>query len=239
MQFNGIGNEHVREMHHVTNCIHDHAHMRKEVGETGMAPGPVREAPAQASGQEGQFSLGEWMEKVWGNGKRLFRGIWGTQGTVPGEAGDGTGAAQPPVCAGETGNGSAGTGEPRTDSVGLHPSQIALAATAVQYPDPSRNSPYYAAIQDTGRQQETLWQKVRVKFKNIAGQLAGHLPGKFFRFQGKNSFQPRQGTPREEPRRAVRPRRDQVELGSFDMEESYLLDSYDRKGEYSRLSTKK
>ena len=75
--------------------------------------------------------------------------------------------------------------------------------------------------------------------ENIAGQLAGHLPGNFFRFQGKNSFQSRQGAPKEEPRPSARRRRDRVELNSYHTEESYLLDSYDRKGEYSRLSTKK
>ena len=103
MQFNGIGSDHVREMHHVTSCVHEHAHMRKDAGGADMAPRPAQEeAPRQ--GQEGQFSLAEWMEKVWGNGKRLLRGIWGTQGTVAGEAGDGAGAAEPPVCAGEGGS---------------------------------------------------------------------------------------------------------------------------------------
>ena len=238
MQFNGIGSDHVREMHHVTSCVHEHAHMRKDAGGADMAPRPAQEeAPRQ--GQEGQFSLAEWMEKVWGNGKRLLRGIWGTQGTVAGEAGDGAGAAEPPVCAREGGSGSAGAGASGNDSSRLHIPQIALAATAVQQPDPARHTPYYSAIQDTGREQENLWQKVRVKFKNIAGQLAGHLPGNFFRFQGKNSFQSRQGAPKEEPRPSARRRRDRVELNSYHTEESYLLDSYDRKGEYSRLSTKK
>ena len=37
----------------------------------------------------------------------------------------------------------------------------------------------------------------------------------------------------------MKPRRDAVEIANYHVEESYLLDSYDRKGGYSKISTKK
>jgi hypothetical protein len=84
-----------------------------------------------------------------------------------------------------------------------------------------------------------MLRRIRVRFKDIAGQLTGHLRGNTSRFQAKKSFQPKQAITREEPQKTVKPRRDAVEIANYHVEESYLLDSYDRKGGYSKISTKK
>ncbi len=251
MHFSGIGSEHTHDAHQITNCMHDHAHFKKDIGQMGGAASSTGGAPVvqQPQQQMGQLSLSAWMDKVFGNGKRLLRGIWGSNETAAaGEAGINSGAAQvlaqmrDDVAAESAGAklsgqnvGQQGALQP---SHTLHASQIAAASSAV-FAQPVRNTAYFSAVQDVGRAQETLWQKVRVKFKNIAGQLAGRLPGKFFDFQARNSFGSRQEPPKQEVRRQVKPRRDRVEIRGMQMEDSYLLDSYDRKGEYSRLSAKK
>ncbi len=81
---------------------------------------------------------------------------------------------------------------------------------------------------------------MKVRFKDITGQLAGHLPKKFSGFlQTRNSFQARQQKPKQDLRKHSKYREDKVEIDCVLTDDSYLLDSYDRKGEYSKLSTKK
>lgn len=249
MQFNGIGKEHDAQMHHVTNCMHDHSHYHQETGGARMASGSMNAQAMQAQEQqaEGQFSLSAWLDRTLGNGRRLLRYIWGTnEAPGTGEPGDKTGAAQVMAQISESsaadnvgGISAAGLNLQQPDtSRTMHTPQIAAASAAVQ-PRNEQGNPYFAAVQDIGSQQETLWQKVKVKFKDITGQLAGHLPGKFFNAQTKGSFQAKQEQPKEDLRRRSKYHKDELEIDCVLMDDSYLLDSYDRKGEYSRLSTKK
>ena len=80
---------------------------------------------------------------------------------------------------------------------------------------------------------------MRVKFKELTGHLAGHLPGNFSGTQTKGSFQAKQEHSKEDLRKHSKYRKDELEIDCILMDDSYLLDSYDRKGEYSKLSTKK
>jgi hypothetical protein len=72
----------------------------------------------------------------------------------------------------------------------------------------------------------------------VASQLADHLPGRFFGFQTRSSFQSG-SRPKGDLRRKSRYRKDEVEIDCILTDDSYLMDSYDRKGEYSKLTTKK
>jgi len=244
MQLNGVGVEHNASMHHVTKCTHDHTVSHKEGGAGSSAASGAKMQNLQVEmQQEGQFSLSAWMEKVLGSGKRLAKSIWGSnEAAVSGTAGDKADGQQVVAYVREDSMGADGAnqGDRHQDpSQTLHTPQIAAAATVVKEPHAAQNEPYFAAVEDTGRQQETLWEKVKVKFKDVTGQLAGHLPGKFFQFQAKNSFQAKQEQPKENLRKPNKLRRDTVEINSVAVEESYLLDSYDRKGGYSKLSTRK
>lgn len=244
MQLNGIGVEHNASMHQVTKCSHDHTTSHKE-GASAAAQGAGREMqilqmPMQ---QEGQLSLTSWLEKTLAGGKRALQGIWGTnESGVPGDTGDKAGNTQvmPPAADNRVEADVSGADHRQQEfTQGLHTPQVAAAGTAVTDPGTIQNTAYYSAVEDIGRKQETLWEKVKVKFKNIAGQLAGNLPNKLFHFQTKNSFQTRQEPPREELRKQNKIRKDKVELNCAQVEESYLLDSYDRKGAYSKLSAGK
>lgn len=251
MQFNGIGGEgHTADVHHVTSCMHDHARFGKKEGAAASPASPASSAQGAMpeTRQEGQFSLSAWLDRTLGNGKRLLRNIWGSS-DVPGqgEAGDKSGAAQVMAqiredgVAGDVASDVSGQGHRQQDMPSaLHTPQIAAAATAIQPTVHSAigNNPYFAAVEDTGRQKETLWQKVKVKFGNVAGQLAGRLPRRFFNFEAKNSFHEKQEKRKEDLRKHSRFRRDEVEIDCILTDDSYLLDSYDRKGEYRQLSAK-
>ena len=245
MHFDGIGRDHGREVHHVTNCMHDHAHYRKEESgassaSSGAASQAVPEAPPQP---EGQFSLSAWLEKTLGNGKRLLKSIWGSSEAV----GDGTrtdGAqalmeGREGSAADVAGAGPAGGESHVPDPAGiLHPGQVAAASTAVAPPGRVEENPYFAPVNEAGGQEKGIWQKIKVKFKDVTGQLTGHLPGNFFNTHNKDSFQAKQEKPKEDLRKHSKFRGDKLEIDCILTDDSYLLDSYDRKGEYSRLSAK-
>ncbi len=248
MQLGGVGVEHSASMHQVTECMHNHAHgMKAGSGSVSTASGAAAQAQQTEALQEMPFSLSAWLEKTLGRGKRVLGNIWGSNAvSASGEEGGKSDTSQvmAQISGGSIADGVGAnvTGEEsrRQDaSLMMHTPQIAAAATAIKDPQTMRDNPYFTAVEDTAVVQETLWRKVKVKFKDIAGQLAGHLPGKFFNFQAKNSFQEKQEQPKEDLRKRSKYRRDEVEIDCVLTDDSYLLDSYDRKGAYSRLSAGK
>lgn len=250
MQLNGIGSEHSADLHHVTACLHDHSATSPKVGGAAMQSSSMGTQILQTGEleQEGQFSLSAWLEKTMGSGKRLLGRIWnGNETAAAGVPGDKQGEAQvmaqigdDSISASISANVSGQTTNSQTDPTRtIHTPQIAAAATAAVQPQSIQDNPYFSTVQSSGDRQETIWQRVRVKFKDIAGRLAGHLPGKFFGAQAGNLFHAKQEKPKEDLRKHSRFRKDELEIDCILTDDSYLLDSYDRKGEYSKLSAKK
>lgn len=253
MQVGGIGSGHSSSAHHVTNCIHEHSSAMKNEGAMGTRSfaGGANALSGQISQSGEGFSLSAWLADPIGKAKKLFGKIWnggngsghGTVGvsdkslteggqTVVGIAEDlgsalhggpvQTGAGQQPAVA-----------QPSFQSPALHNPQIAAAATAVKPQDVMQGNPYFAAMESADVQRQTIWQKMKVQFEAATGFLA-----KKFSFSGKNSFQAKQEQPQEDLRKRSRYKGDNLDVECVLTDDSYLLDSYDRKGEYSRLSAK-
>lgn len=246
MQLNGIG--HSADAHHVTNCMHDHSHYDK-TGKTGAAASASVSSQALEAAKnqaDAQFSLSSWLEKTLSGGKRLWKGIWGSSDAgAAGQPGERSGAEQVlaqinDINASEhPGDHSAGADsilpdDPQAAQHSLRTPQIAAAATAVQLQD-LQNNPYFSAVDRAAERQDSLWRRMRVKLKDTTGRLAGHLPGKFFGAQTKSSFQAKQRRPKEDLRKRSTFRKDEVEIDCMLTDDSYLLDSYDKKGEYRKL----
>ncbi len=245
MKLGGVGTEHSATMHQVTACAHDHSHVNNEGGAAASAAKAAAQLQQMETQQDAQFSLSAWLDRTLGSGKRILKNFWnGSNEANAGQVGDKTGSSQVMAqiydsnSTDSLGRNAAGQNSQQQDmSQTMNTPQIAAAATAMN-PQTIHHDSAFAAVEESGIQQESMWKKVRVKFKDITGQLTGHLPGKFFQFQPKNSFQARQEPPKEELRKRSKARRDEVKLDCFRTDDSYLLDSYDRKGEYSKLSTK-
>lgn len=225
MQLGGIGRGHSGETHQVTNCIHDHEHHRREPGGAAASSAQMsaRALEMQNQQQDAQMSLAAWLQKLMRSGKGFLRGVWGgaeVNGGVRDQNGDRTGQAL--TVPAENGG--------RQDA-----REAALRSADAQ------NNPYFLAVNAAEpRTHMAPLQKLRVRVKAVTGQLAGKLPGHFFRFQGKNSFQARPDRKQSEDlRKRSKYRKDELEIDCILTDESYLMDSYDRKGEYSRLTTKK
>lgn len=246
MQFHGIGGEeHSSQAHQVTTCMHDHSHAKTGGGAKAASAARAQSQQAAQVQGEGHLSLSAWLDRYLSGGKRLLRNIWGSSQVSPmGEAGVQSGQEQVLAQIGDSretkGGGAAAAGQEgrQADSAQtLQGAGIAGAATAVE---PPRTQEAYGAVsvREEDGQEETLWRKIRVRFKDIAGHLTGHLKGNAFQAGTKSSL-PEKKVPVREVRKPVRTRKDAVEIDSYRVEESYLLDSYDRKGGYSKLSTKK
>lgn len=257
MQFHGIGNEeHSAHVHHVTECMHNHAHYKIEADASRAAASSAAKVQSQqtaAQQSEGQLSLSAWLDKHLSRGKGLLKGFWnGGEAVQVKEAGENVGKEQVLAqidqsremdSSGQNTGFSAGDSHPKdssqTDlSQAVHLSQAAQAAAPTAQSQRQDASEAVTVAEEESRQ-EGIWRKIRVRFKDIAGQLTGHLRGNTSKFQAKRSFQAKQVITREEPSQAVKSRKDAVEIKKYHVEESYLLDSYDRKGGYRKLSTKK
>lgn len=235
MQFNGIGREHGPEAHQITHCMHDHSLDKKGMGGAGLQSGGAGVPEAAQPPAEGQLSLSAWLERTWGTGKRILRGIWnGSEAGTLGDAGTQTGSVQ----AGTAEEGAKLQVQKGMPEAASHTAQVAAASAAVTPANAIPSNPYFAPV-ESGRARETMWHKLKVRCRDVTGQLARHLPGKFFDAQARNSFQPKQEQRKEDLRKHSKYREDTLEIDCVLTDDSYLLDSYDRKGEYSKLSAKK
>lgn len=217
MQLGGIGNTHNTDIHQVTTCMHDHDHSLKGAAGIQMS---VESTLQKAEQQEDQMTLSQWTERLLNRGKRLWRGVWGSNDAGNAEeSGDKSGKAQVLAQISDSADASVKRTEARVDA--------------------GHVNPYFSVASENGARHMTPLQKVKAKVRGVTGHLAGHLPGKFFNFQTKNSFHTKQERPKEDLRKHSRYRSDELEIDCILTDESYLLDSYDRKGEYSQLTTKK
>lgn len=223
MQLGGVDNHHGTDSHQVTNCLHDHTHIKKESGGAAMSSDMSAKAlQMQKQQQDAGFSLSEWLQRTLGSGKSFLKGIWGNQvSSSATQTGDKAGQEQ--IMAQLRVVGLTGQGE---KTAGIRQPEI---------------NPYFQTVQNSNSAVPvTPFLRVREKVRGVAGQLAGQLPGHLFRFQTKNSFQARsEQKPEEDLRKRSKYRKDELEIDCILTDESYLLDSYDRKGEYSQLSAKK
>lgn len=224
MQLGGIDTDHSSHTHQVTGCLHEHTTAQKGDALASAAAQAAR-LKQQEQQQKTQFSLAELMEKTIEKGRAILRGIWGTSVEEGEAAEDGKAElAQPTLTKAER---------------DVHAAEIAGTVGRKTLEHQTQVNPYFQPVEHTAVPDVTPVQKLRTKIKEAASQLADHLPGRFFGSQGKNSLQTKQEQAKEDLRKRSRYKKDETEIDCILTDESYLMDSYDRKGEYTQLTTKK
>ena len=226
----GVESGHGSDRHQVTGCMHGHTHYHQGNIKTGGADvgSQMTQMQMQKEQQDSQLTLSDWLQRALDRGKGILKGIWGTNETnTDGIAGDRAGSAQMMAQVRDSGE-AAGHG-----AVSSH--------TAAEKSAAIQGNPYFEAMPEKNAAAHmTTFRKIRAKIAAGAEKLAGRLPGKSFRFQAKNSFQAKSDQrPKEDLRKRSKYRKDELEIDCILTDESYLMDSYDRKGEYSQLTTKK
>lgn len=229
MQLGGIGDNHSAGMHQVTSCLHDHE--RSMEGRMKMSSGPgsaVQQNMLAKQEQDAQLSLSDWIQKLFRSTSQRLLGFWkGSDTPAAGQTGEKTGVSQTMA---QVYNAS--------DTSVINNTSPSKQAQLVQ------NNPYFAAIEAEEPKPIpiSLGQRIKMKCKEVASQLADHLPGRFsgrFSFEKKGSFHSGKEGTKEDLRKRSKYREDTLEIDCVLTDESYLLDSYDRKGEYTQLTTKK
>lgn len=230
----GVESDHGSDVHHVTGCMHSHTryHQGGVKSGGGSLSSQMTQMQMQKQQQDAEFSLSSWLQKILYGGKSILKGIWGTNETnTAGVSGEKTGSAQMMA---QVRDGTAADGRGTMDHRSTEAARrMAEQSAAIQ------GNPYFSTMAEKNSHLTPL-QKVRTKVVAAAEKLAGRLPGKTFRFQAKNSFHAKsQQHSKEDLRKRSKYRKDEVEIDCILTDESYLMDSYDRKGEYSQLTTKK
>lgn len=212
MQIGGIGSEHNTHMHHVTNCMHESPATKKPKGGMAASNNALQQTAQQAlQGENNAFSLSDFFNRMFGSTKRLFGRIWGGDGDK-----------------------DRGTVTDSADEQEM--AELAASAIPVNEQDGKdriNNNPFFTPVMSTAEPSHNIIQKAKLKVHRAAGYLAKH-----FSFSGRNSFDARHKEQKEDLRRKSRYRENEMEIECTITDDSYLLDSYDRKGEYSKLSTK-
>ncbi len=228
MQLSGIGSENHSSAHHVTKCIHDHGGGDKDSGAAGAHSAASSQVhTALQEKQDPVFSLNTLLQKLWDGARNCFGkflGIYVEGGADSGRPGTNTAKAVP-----ETIETLALGDEKQADGSLLHNPQLSNAASAVTPRQFVQNNPYFAAVSDTGQEKQKIWQKAKVRFQEISKHLTGQL-------SSKNSFHTGQQKPKQDLRRHSRYRKDDLEIECVITDDSYLMDSYNRKGAYSKLT---
>lgn len=188
---------------------------------------------------QNKLSLLDFLKNTIARGKSLLGKLWGTE--------SGAGA---PIGSSQAVDGARAQQAGADPLVTLHDNashdpHVAAASAVVQQPQSQIGSnPYFTTHSDPGKTKENIFQKIRVRFRDMAGQLTKRFGGRLGerlagKFAGKNTLNSRQQRSKEDLRRRSRYKENDTEIDCVLTDDSYLLDSYDRKGEYSRLTTEK
>lgn len=213
---NGIGggfnNQGVNgHVHRVTECVHADAHKKNE-GAAASARMSTGESVQTITEQEPHLNLLQWMEQIFrrtGGGIKSFFGI---------EAGAGT-----------EGTAAAAAG---------------CEAVTPLLPDPeaAADRVSYFVPADVLPQQSSWFQslktKIRIRFGEIRGSLARHLKQEQSLQTGTGKQGAQAQRDKENRRRLSVYRQEEQEIECIITDDSYLLDSYNKKGDYSRLGSR-
>lgn len=248
MQINGLGNEHNSSSHYVTVHVHKHGEMNKDMrgGMQNSAQTAVQQVKKTSTQQAPMTEVG-LLQRLLDKGKNLLKAIWGSSdGTAEGSMlnADGKGIVDSGVL--NTNSNGAGAGNAGYEAAAhnqsmVHTEQQSVAEAAVQSTAKTGvtgGNPYFTVAEES-QKPKGFFGEIRIKIKGIAGQLAGKLPGNMFRSMTNNSFEA--GTKKqsqEDMKRRSKYKKDQVEIDCIITDDSFLMDSYDRKGGYRKLTTK-
>ena len=225
MQVGGVGSGHDTYSHQVTGCIHEHAE-NKDVGAAGAKLGSAQAAQTatEVLQENTSVNLMSWVQNIGSKGKQLLQKIWG----------DNTEDSDAITSQNGSGNHIAGQETLVTgNSVGV---KTTLNRAAVET---AATHTYFRPVETKDAMPANPFQKVRYQVQKVARKLMDRLPGRFLGSQTGDFLQTKQEHTKEDLRKRSQYKEDEQEMECILTDESYLTDSYNRKGEYSHLTTDK
>lgn len=232
MQVRGMGEGHGQSAHKTTACTHKHMESnigRKQGGDSSSAGNPS--VGNQEAAADHSLSLADMVKKTLNSGTRLLNRIWGGQ-TAGQQAGQAVESAQEQVMAQLGDPRQSDHSGPREQSPLEPPNSLRAAAAASAVTPQVQQHGYFAPVESEADKEKNLLEMVRVKLDALRGQLTKH-------FSGRNDFEAKKEQTREDLRKRSRYHGEDEEIDCVLTDDSYLLDSYDRSGGYSKLTTEK
>lgn len=226
MQIGGVGSGHDTYSHQVTECIHEHTG-QTDAGSMGVKAGTEQAAQlaTEALQDNSGTSLIAWVQKIGNGSKGLLQKIWGESAET-----DTTAVSQ------NNGTGSQLTGQETTvtgTSVGV---KTTMNRAAVET---AATHTYFRPVEAKDAMPANPFQKVRYQVQKVARKLMDRLPGRFLGSHTGDFLQTKQEQTKKDLRKRSQYKQDDREIECILTDESYLTDSYNRKGEYSHLTTDK
>ena len=237
MQIGGVGSglEHHSSSHQVTHCIHQHETSKNLQGGMKLSSSAAQTAQTAAELTVEPMSLADVARRILNAGRTLWGHIWGESAPQVREdvaASKGDVAAEKEQVMAQVG---------AADAAERHAPQMVAASSAVSVPRMTvQSNPYFTTSSDTGVIKENIFKKIRVKFRDVTEQMSKRFGGRLSgSLSGRSSLKEHKKQSKEDLRKHSRYREDGLELDCVLTDDSYLMDSYDRKGEYTTLTTKK
>lgn len=215
---NGINNQVMdSHVHHVTECIHEDRIEKKRESAAGLRDSVTLTNAQPTQTQEPQWNLFQWMGQMLGQGLSGIKNFFST-----GDGGLADTASQ---------NSNPQDMQIVQDSVmaQLMPDEEAISDSTAKYFVPTKEEipPNNWFV--------NLKSRARIKFGEIRSSLAKYLK----QDQNLNMGADRNGTSqnkqKEDKSRLSVYKKDELEIDCIITDDSYLLDSYNRKGDYSKL----
>ena len=226
MQVGGVGSGHDTYSHHVTSCLHEHG-ANTDTGSMGAKSGAAQTAQmaTEALQENSKGNLLSWVQNIGNSGKQLLQKIWGDSK----ESNDAISSQKD-----GSGNHIAGQETLVTgNSVGVKTTwNRAAVETAATHT-------YFRPVEAKDAMPANPFQKVRYQVQKVARKLMDRLPGRFLGSHSGDFLQTKQQHTKEDLRKRSQYKEDDQEIECILTDESYLTDSYNRKGEYSHLTTDK
>lgn len=222
MQVGGVGSGHDTYSHQVTGCIHEHGE-NKDVGGAGTKLGSVQTAE-EVLQENSSVNFMSWVQNISSKGKQLLQKIWGESK----EAND--------AITSQNGSGNHIAGQETLvtgNSVGV---KTTMNRAAVET---AATHTYFRPVEAKDTMPANPFQKVRYQVQKVARKLMDRLPGRFLGSHTGDFLQTKQQQTKEDLRKRSQYKQDDQEIECILTDESYLTDSYNRKGEYSHLTTDK
>lgn len=227
---NSLNQQQTGHVHHVTECVHART---PEKPEGGMKTGSQTAAASQQqtagiteSSQTGLLS--RLMEQIKSGVRSL--GLW--LSTDTGRSADVSEASaedsDPTAAAGMTQLGNIAAAAQPGNIVGEKTAGVAQLEKAAGYFVPLQQEKVQGSLVTNTR------ERIRIRFASIRNSLAKYLKQEQ-KLQTKTGGNKEPGKEKQDRSRHSIYRQEDLELECVITDDSYLLDSYDRKGDYSRL----
>ncbi len=237
MQVGGIGNsglDNHSSSHQVTGCMHEHHTENEKTGGMRASSFALSEVKQETTRSTPEMTIMDTLKNVISKGFSFFGGLWNGGGS-----GQESTTSQTTTLTTES---VASEDNPTLQQADVHHPAVAAAASAVQQDTKYMENPYFTTTSDTGKTKENLAEKIRIRLRDMGGQLTKRFGGRFGgratgNFTGKNTLDSGRKKTGEDLRKRSRYKEDDLEIDCVLTDDSYLMDSYDRRGEYSKLTT--